>query len=152
RRWRGSGFDAERDLQRRRRRDRGVAVADIGFAECEAARRNARLDAADGAYADGIFRFGDAVYVNGRGRPARNEFVGVDSVHGVLYDGFGLCRVADNIPGRASARVFIIERIGSAYGNTNYNRGFDHFGGACLRRVAALETRPFVFAKERVCR
>ena len=63
---------------------------DSSHSRREKRRRNAGLDTSDGCNADGLFRAGNAMYVNGRNRPARNKFLVVDAFYGRLYDRAGV--------------------------------------------------------------
>jgi ferrous iron transport protein B len=68
-------------------------------------RRNARLDTADGFNVNGFFRFGDAVYVNRRGRAPRDKFLDVGALYGRIYDGFSLSGCFYNLSGRKTFRI-----------------------------------------------
>jgi hypothetical protein len=63
------------------------------------------MDAADRANLDGFLCSGDAVYVNGRRRPARNKLLGVDAFYDWLYDRFSVFSSIFDLSGRETFRV-----------------------------------------------
>jgi hypothetical protein len=65
----------------------------------EGRQRQSRLDTVDGTHPDGILCPCDAVHVNGRDRASRDKLLGLDALHGRLYDGTCVRRFVYYIPG-----------------------------------------------------
>jgi hypothetical protein len=72
------------------------------------------------------------VYVNRRGCPARDKFVGVGFIYGRLYDGFGVSRGISDVSGRKAFRFWLNYELAS------FNRWDNNFYRAFLRRHKRL--------------
>ena len=79
-------FDFEHYLQLGKRRERRRRNTSRRDQKRQRRKRNRGLVAAHGFNFNGFLCSGNAMYVNGRGRPARDEFVGVDAFYGRVYD------------------------------------------------------------------
>jgi len=65
------------------------------------------LDAAYRIDADGVFRACNAMHVDGRRRPPRNEFVAMADIHDRLYDRPRVFCSTFHVPGRKGPRIWI---------------------------------------------
>ena len=65
------------------------------------------MDAARGRLYDGLFCACASVHVNGGNRAARNQFVAMAALYGLLHAVAGLRRLVHNFSGRAAAGLLL---------------------------------------------